>query len=116
MGDKIFTLDYELPNNFGEKIIALDADIYRKLNSILNSNQENIYFRCSETEELISIPNPNKSKPNNASNEKNIVEKWMEDIRDIAETGYQETRESDSERYFSKIKSYCKAVIVSVTS
>ena len=27
MGDKIFTLDYGLPNNFGEKIIALDADI-----------------------------------------------------------------------------------------
>ena len=116
MGDKIFTLDYELPNNFGEKIIDLDADIYGKLNGILNSNQENIYFGCSDTEELIAIPNPNKSKPNNASNEKNIVQKWMEDIREIAERGYQEANDSDSERYFSKIKSYCKAVIVSVTS
>ena len=116
MGDKIFTLDYELPNNFGEKIIALDADIYRKLNSILNSNQKNIYFRCSETEELISIPNSNKSKSNNASNEKNIVEKWMDDIREIAERGYQEANDSDSERHFSRIKAYCKAVIVSVTS
>ena len=116
MGDKIFTLDYELPNNFGEKIIALNADIYGKLNGILNSNQENIYFGCSDTEELIAIPNPNKSKSNNASNEKNIVEKWMEDIREIAERGYQEANDSDSERYFSKIKSYCKAVIVSVTS
>ena len=116
MGDKIFTLDYELPNNFGEKIIALNADIYGKLNGILNSNQENIYFGCSDTEELIAIPNPNKSKSNNASNEKNIVEKWMEDIREIAERGYQEANDSDSERYFSKIKSYCRAIIVSVTS
>ena len=116
MGDKIFTLDYELPNNFGEKIIALNADIYGKLNGILNSNQENINNKSSDTEEVIAIPNPNKSKSNNASNEKNIVEKWMEDIREIAERGYQEANDSDSERYFSKIKSYCKAVIVSVTS
>ena len=116
MGDKIFTLDYELPNNFGEKLIALNPDISGTLTGILNSNQENIYFGCSDTEELIAIPNPNKSKSNNASNEKNIVEKWMEDIREIAERGYQEANDSDSERYFSKIKSYCKAVIVSVTS
>ena len=116
MGDKIFTLDYELPNNFGEKIIDLDSERYDKLIKILNSNQENIYFRCGGTEELISISNPNKSKSNNTSNEKNIVEKWMEDIREIAERGYQEANDSDSERYFSKIKSYCKAVIVSVTS
>ena len=99
-----------------EKIIALDSERYDKLIKILNSNQENIYFRCSETEELISISNPNKSKSNNVNNEKNIVEKWMEDIREIAERGYQDTRESNSERHFSKIKAYCKAVIVSVTS
>ena len=116
MGDKIFTLDYEFPNNFGEKIIALDSEKYDKLIKILNSNQENIYFRCGGTEELISIPNPSKSKSNNTSNEKNIVEKWMEDIREIAERGYQEANDTDSERHFAKIKSYCKAVIVSVTS
>ena len=65
MGDKNFT-------NFGEKIITLDADVYGKLNGILNSNQKNIYFRFSEIEELISIPNPNKSKSNNTNNEKKI--------------------------------------------
>ena len=114
MEDKIILgqEDYRLE----EKVMDLDYERYEKLLEVLNSDQKNLYFRCGGTEDLICIPNPNKSKPNNASNEKNIVEKWMEDIREIAERGYQEANDSDSERYFSKIKSYCKAVIVSVTS
>lgn len=101
-----------------ERIITLCPSDYRILKEILNSEQKCLVFQDSSGNggNIISIPNPNKPKPNSASNEKNIVEKWMNDIRDIAETGYQETRESKSERYFSKIKSYCKAVIVSVTS
>lgn len=103
-----------------EKIITLCPSDYRILKEILNSEQKCLVFQDSSGSgsggNIIRIPNPNKSKSNNASNEKNIVEKWMGDIREIAERGYQEANDSDSERYFSKIKSYCKAVSVSVTS
>lgn len=94
-----------------EKVIFLKDDEYEKLVKVLNSEQRSIYFKCVGKEKLITIPNKPK-----ATNEKNIVEKWMDDIKDIAETGYQETRESNSERHFSEIESYCNAVIVSVTS
>ena len=99
-----------------EKIIVLDINAYENLVKVLNSDQQNIHFKCCGEDDIVTIPNTSKSKSNNANNEKNIVEKWMEDIREIAERGYQDTRESNSERHFSKIKAYCKAVIVSVTS
>ena len=95
--------------------IEIDGFAYQELKQAIEE-QEEIFFRRDGSNDLISISNPNKSKPNNTGNEKNIVQKWMEDIREIAERGYQEANDSDSERHFSRIKSYCKAVIVSVTS
>ena len=103
-----------------EKIITLCPSDYRILKEILNSEQECLVFQDSGGSgsggNIISIPNPKKLKSNNVGNDKNIVQKLMDDIIGMAEEGSRNTRESGSEKQFSKIKSDCKAVIVSVTS
>ena len=99
-----------------EKIITLKQEDYDYLKKLLESEQKTLYFRCAFSDEMISLPNINRIKSNNSSNEKNIVEKWMNDIVNLADIGTQYTKESVSEKYFSMIKSYCNAVIISVTS
>lgn len=95
-----------------EKVIDLGFDEYQSVIKLLKSNQQKIYFRCKGTESIISIDNKTKEK----NNEKNIVELWMKDIIKLAEDGYQETREECSEINFSKIISYCQAIVIAVTS
>ena len=97
----------------GEKIIDLDYSTYANLVKIMQNGQENIYFRYDN--DMVSIPNKIKNK-SNSSSEQNIVQKWMNDITKIAEQGHQVTTVKDTEDYFNNIKSYCRAVIISVTS
>lgn len=96
-----------------EKIIDLGFDEYQSVIKLIKSNQQKIYFRCKGTASIISIDNKAKDKQ---SNEKNIVEKWMEDIVTMSEEGFYNASDSSAEREFAKIKSYCQAVIVAVTS
>lgn len=96
-----------------EKVIDLDYSTYQNLVKMIQSSQENIYFRYGN--DMVSIPNKNKDK-NKSCGEQNIVQKWMNDITKIAEQGHQVTSVKDAEDYFNNIKSYCRAVIVSVTS
>lgn len=96
-----------------ERIIELDYSSYQNLVKIMQSDQENIYFRNGN--DMVSVSNRSKKK-DDSSNAQNIVHKWMNDIIAIAEQGHQVTTVKDAEDYFSNIKSYCRAVIISVTS
>ena len=96
-----------------EKVIELDYKTYQILIQIMHSAQDNIYFRyCTD---IVSIPNKVKDK-NNSNKEQNIVQKWMNDITTIAEQGHKVDTVKDAVDYFNNIKSYCRAVIISVTS
>lgn len=96
-----------------EKIIVLDINTYQKLVKMIKSDQENINFKCATLEEMVSIRNKSQNK---SSSEQNIVQRWMNDIIEISEEGFNNTDDSDAERYFDSIRAYCKSVIVSVTS
>lgn len=99
------------------KTIQLIDDEYMDLKKILASDQENIYFQRKYTDELISIPNPTTEiNHNKTSNAKNIVEVWINDINEMAAIGYQERDFRNSREHFSKIMTYCKAVIASIKS
>lgn len=99
--------------NMAERIIDLDYSTYQNLVKMVQSSQENIYFRYGN--DMVSIPNKVKNK-NKLSSEQNIVQRWMNDIIVLSEEGNKGTGDVFAKKYFNSIKSYCKAVIVSVTS
>lgn len=96
-----------------DKLIAIDMETYNRLKQATESDQKYIYFTCFAKDKIISVPNVSKS---NGNKEINIVEKWMKEIIAMANEGYQDTDDENSETYFKSIVSYCKAVITSVTS
>ena len=95
-------------------IITLPFDIYQELLKAIENHPENITFKCGNSNKImaISVKNNNREK-NNAGN---IVEKWMNEIKALSNQGCQTTSIYCAEKYFKAIKSYCNAVIVSVTS
>lgn len=99
-----------------EKVIVLNTDTYEELVKMLNSGQQNIIFGCNYSSIILTIPNNKAKTASNLNRQQNIVQKWMNEIIALAENGYRVAGDSDAERYFTNIKSYCKAVIISVTS
>ena len=95
-----------------ERIIELDYSTYQNLVKIIQNGQENIYFRNAN--DMVSISNKHKNK--NSSNEKNIVQCWMNDITTLTDDAIKKTSDTIALKYLHSIKTYCKAVIVSVTS
>lgn len=98
-----------------ERVIVLTNVDYDKLKKILNSEQKNLHFQCSATNQIISIPIYTNSKKE-SNKEVNIVQRWIKDIMEIAEKGSNGTNSEYAKNKFDRICSYCNAVIVSVTS
>lgn len=93
------------------KSITIDSEIYNKLTKIIESGENELIFRRAGSDDILNIEIRSESNISNIKKEKNIVEKWMDDIQNIIS----DTTHENYEKLLC-IRAYCDAVTTSITS